>query len=80
MNVNVFNLYGDSAIRDGLDKVTKPLREAAIERIAVKQGMLSKPFSRNQKPNTSNQNRCSCSLLPPRLWKVIERLSSSCRS
>jgi len=37
VNVNVFNLYGDSAIRDGLDKVTKPLREAAIERIAVKQ-------------------------------------------
>lgn len=38
VNVNVFNLYGDSAIRDALDKVTKPLREAAVERIAVRQG------------------------------------------
>jgi len=36
VNINVFNLYGDSVIRDGLDKVTKPLREAAIERIKVK--------------------------------------------
>ena len=44
MNVNVFNLYGDSAIRDGVDKVTKPLREAAIERIAVKQNNTEQSF------------------------------------
>lgn len=37
VNVTVYNMYGDSVIREGLDKVTKPLRESAIERIAVKQ-------------------------------------------
>jgi hypothetical protein len=37
VNVNVFNLYGDSAIREGLDRLTRPLRDAAIERIAVRQ-------------------------------------------
>lgn len=37
VNVNVFNLYGDSAIRGGLDKLTSPLREAEIDRIIVKQ-------------------------------------------
>lgn len=36
VNVNVFNLYGDSAIRAGLDKLTSPLRRAEIDRIAVK--------------------------------------------
>lgn len=36
VNVNVFNLYGDSAIRQGLDKLTGPLRHAEIERISVK--------------------------------------------
>lgn len=44
VNVNVFNLYGDSAIRDGLDRVTRPLREAAIERIAVKQNDTEQAF------------------------------------
>jgi hypothetical protein len=37
VNVNVFNMYGDSAIRAGLDKVTRPLREAEIDRITIKQ-------------------------------------------
>jgi hypothetical protein len=37
VNVNVFNMYGDSAIRAGLEKVTRPLREAEIDRITVKQ-------------------------------------------
>ena len=36
VNINIVNLYGDAAIRDGLDKLTKPLREADIERITVK--------------------------------------------
>jgi hypothetical protein len=38
VNINVFNLYGDSAIRAGLDKLTRPLRQADIERIDVKSG------------------------------------------
>jgi hypothetical protein len=33
----VLNLYGDSAIRTALEKMTSPLREEAIDRIAVKQ-------------------------------------------
>jgi hypothetical protein len=40
VNISVFNLYGDSAIRSGLDKLTRPLREAEIDRIAVKQGRI----------------------------------------
>lgn len=38
VNINVFHMYGDSAIRAGLDKVTRPLRAAQINRITVKQG------------------------------------------
>src|SRR6266852_560381 len=30
VNVNVYNLYGDSAIRAGLDRLTSPLRQADI--------------------------------------------------
>ena len=37
VNITVYNMYGDSVIREGLDQVTKPLRESAIERITVKQ-------------------------------------------
>jgi hypothetical protein len=37
VNVNVFNLYGDSAIRAGLDKLTSPLRDAEIDKITVRQ-------------------------------------------
>lgn len=37
VNVNVYNMYGDSAIRAGLDKITNPLRQAEIDRIIVKQ-------------------------------------------
>lgn len=37
VNVNVYNMYGDSAIRAGLDKITSPLRQAEIDRIIVKQ-------------------------------------------
>lgn len=37
VNANVFNMYGDSAIRAGVDKATRPLREAEIDRITVKQ-------------------------------------------
>jgi len=33
----VFNMYGDSAIRMALGRLTSPLREAAIDRIATKQ-------------------------------------------
>ncbi len=33
----VYNLYGDSAIRAALGRVTSPLRQAAIDRISVKQ-------------------------------------------
>jgi cystathionine beta-lyase/cystathionine gamma-synthase len=32
-----YNLYGDSAIKAGLERLTNPLRQAAIDRIAVKQ-------------------------------------------
>ena len=37
VSTTVYNMYGDSAIRLGLDKLTAPLREAQIDRIAVKQ-------------------------------------------
>lgn len=33
----VYNLYGDYAIRSALGRVTNPLRQAAIDRISVKQ-------------------------------------------
>lgn len=33
----VFNMYGDSAIRAALEKMTSPLRREAIDRISVKQ-------------------------------------------
>jgi hypothetical protein len=38
VSIQVYNLYGDTAIREGLDKLTRPLREADLERIAVKTG------------------------------------------
>jgi hypothetical protein len=37
VTTEVFNLYGDSAIRLALEKLTSPLRQEAIDRIAVKQ-------------------------------------------
>lgn len=37
VNITVYNMYGDTALRDGLDKLTKPLRETAVDRIAIKQ-------------------------------------------
>jgi len=37
VTTQVINLYGDSAIRTALEKLTSPLRQEAIDRIAVKQ-------------------------------------------
>jgi hypothetical protein len=37
VNNITYNLYGDRAIKAGLERLTNPLRQAAIERIAVKQ-------------------------------------------
>jgi len=37
VTTQVINLYGDSAIRAALEKLTSPLRQEAIDRIAVKQ-------------------------------------------
>lgn len=37
VTTEVFNLYGDSAIRLALEKLTNPLRQEAIDRIAVRQ-------------------------------------------
>jgi len=45
VNTNVFNLYGDSAIRLGLEKLTSPLRQAEIERITVKKDNLEQTIA-----------------------------------
>jgi hypothetical protein len=36
VSTNVYNLYGDSAIRAGLSLLTQPLRETGIDRITIK--------------------------------------------
>ena len=38
VSTQVFNLYGDSAIRSALEKLTAPLRSDAVDRIALKHG------------------------------------------
>lgn len=37
---NVYNFYGDSAIRQGMERLTEPLRKTDVERIAMKAGGL----------------------------------------
>ncbi len=37
VSTTIYNLYGDSAIQAGLERLTNPLRQAAIDRISVKQ-------------------------------------------
>lgn len=36
VTTQIFNMYGDAAIRAGLERMTSPLRQDAIDRIAVK--------------------------------------------
>ncbi|MHB1672633.1 MAG: hypothetical protein ACYCSP_00130 [Acidobacteriaceae bacterium] len=45
----VYNLYGDSAIRAGMGKLTSPLREAEIDRISIKkEGTEQNAFERSE--------------------------------